>query len=405
MYPPEDLMLQILVRLPPKSLSRFRSVCKALQAIIDSPSFRKQYLLLTYGASSHDHLNLICQQRVSGPNVVTFLLSDGQIIDLKCLPGITDLYKDTDRWFFPSISGPINGIYCIEITPTQSSRITIMFWNPGNGQFRVLPPIPHPVMPNDLEDYYNGIRRDPLHAFYGGFEFDPLFEDYKSNSISEYALASKSWQQLDPFQLACPGLIIVYDDGRPRSFAQLLFLARTALGKAYVRLTTVDGCLAAVSSEDSFASNHKVATIISVGVMKEYGIEESWIKAYRIALNAPGTFLGVVEDELFVKETDGWVVSYCLGAHQEDYNEYCYAPFQESEILPFEGSFIPVNRTYRDIGCHGYGETRMPALHWHKLYSAIIILCDERRACGLSKVNLVAMNLKTDYLHASKKAK
>jgi len=57
------------------------------------------------------------------------------------------------------------------------------------------------------------------------------------------------------------------------------------------------------------------------------------------------------------------------------------------------------------IGCHGYGETRMSALHWHKLCSAIIVLCDERRACDLSKVNLVAMNLKTDYLHASKKAK
>ncbi|KAJ8430255.1 hypothetical protein Cgig2_009433 [Carnegiea gigantea] len=232
-----------------------------------------------------------------------------------------------------------------QITPTQSSRSAIMFWNPRNGQFHVLPPIPHPVMPDDLEDYYNEIRRDPFHCFYGGCEFDPLSEDYEFNGISEYGDKFSNLYHLLP-----------------------------------------------LSSEDSLASNNEVATITSVGVMKEYGIEEPWIKACRIVLSASVTFLGIVEDELFVKETDGWVVSYRLGAHREDYNEYCYAPFQELEILPFEGSFIPK----REKHALSWGNAHV-ALHWHKLCSAIIILCDERRARDLSKVNFVAMNLKTDY--------
>ncbi|KAJ8430253.1 hypothetical protein Cgig2_009431 [Carnegiea gigantea] len=185
MYLPEDLVLQMLVRLPPKSLSRFRSVCKAWQAIIDSPSFINPHLMLTYGASSHDRLRLICQREVFGPNTVTFLLSDDHIVDLECLPGIADLYEDTDRWFYPSISGPINGIYCIQISPTQSARNAIMLWNPGNGQFHVLPPIPEPDDLN-LEDLYNEFGRDPLECCDGGFAFDPLSDDYKFILISEY---------------------------------------------------------------------------------------------------------------------------------------------------------------------------------------------------------------------------
>uniref|UniRef100_A0A7C9AY38 F-box associated domain-containing protein n=1 Tax=Opuntia streptacantha TaxID=393608 RepID=A0A7C9AY38_OPUST len=120
-------------------------------------------------------------------------------------------------------------------------------------------------------------------------------------------------------------------------------IPKTALGESFLSLTTVDGCLAAVSLEDVLNSIGKVAAVIHVGVMKEYGIEESWIKAYRVVLNAPGTFLGIVEDRLFVQETDGWMVFYALGSHQEDYNECCYVPFRHFTILPFKGSLIPIS--------------------------------------------------------------
>ena len=160
-------MLQILLRLPPKSLSRFRSVCKAWQAMIDSPPFMNQYLMLThaYDVSSNECLHLICQEWIFGPTNMTFLFSDEQIIDLKCLPGLTNLYEDTDRWFNPSICGPINGIYCISITLTQTSHNINMFWNLGNGQVHVLPPIPDPVMPDDLVDLYNEISGGSFVSF------------------------------------------------------------------------------------------------------------------------------------------------------------------------------------------------------------------------------------------------
>uniref|UniRef100_A0A7C9B0C5 F-box domain-containing protein n=1 Tax=Opuntia streptacantha TaxID=393608 RepID=A0A7C9B0C5_OPUST len=407
MYLPEDLMLGVLPRLPPKSLSRFRSVCKAWQAMIDSPPFMNQYLMLThaYDVSGNESLHLICQECIFGPTNMTFLFSDKQIINLNCLPDISDLYEDTERWFHPSICGPINGIYCISITPSQTSRCVNMFWNPGNGQVHVLPPIPDPVITDHLADLYNEMERDPLAMLYGGFEFDPLSEDYKFFSIEQYgypflsplhhfvcfhlySLASNSWQQLDPVQLAHPDLINIYDDGRATFVPELMTpilalpfnrschwvddrvvgrdesgmivityllsfdivnrvfrvstIPKTALGESFLSLTTVDGCLAAVSLEDVLNSIDKVAAVIHVGVMKEYGIEESWIKAYRVVLNAPGTFLGIVDDQLFVQETDGWMVLYALGSHQEDYNECCYVPFQHFTILPFKGSLIPI---------------------------------------------------------------
>jgi len=76
-------------------------------------------------------------------------------------------------------------------------------------------------------------------------------------------------------------------------------IPKTALSESFLSLATVDGCLVAVSLEDVLNSNDKVAAIIHVGVMKEYGIEESWIRAYRVVLNALGTFLGIVKDPTF----------------------------------------------------------------------------------------------------------
>ncbi|PWA44753.1 F-box domain-containing protein [Artemisia annua] len=127
---PQDVLAEILSRLPVKSLLRFRTVSKHLCAVIDSPQFVNQ------------HLNQSLKM-----NKILLHLKDSTLgsSNSKCsfYSFSTDPNPDYEKPGLPvNQSGPVyrimgsfNGIICL--TRGQSTRRDILFWNPSTKRYRL----------------------------------------------------------------------------------------------------------------------------------------------------------------------------------------------------------------------------------------------------------------------------
>ncbi|KAK6928164.1 F-box associated domain, type 1 [Dillenia turbinata] len=188
---PEDLVIEILLFLPVKSLIRFRCVCKSWRDLIHSTDFVTRHLnnsrnrlknrgLLVMSFQSFEE-DLISPSPSCG---IAPLISDEPILDGWEIYEPSD-YSMRGRPFAEEIIGPCNGIYCLY----GSSKIIL--WNPSSREVKDLPPV-------SLENYL-GI----------GFGFDPKTKDYKvfiprscpqninEGEVDLYSLKSNTWRKLN----------------------------------------------------------------------------------------------------------------------------------------------------------------------------------------------------------------
>ncbi|XP_059452505.1 F-box protein At3g07870-like [Corylus avellana] len=134
-YLPEDLVLKILSRLPPKSLLRFRSVCKSWLSLIGTPNYVSKNLLnhsILTTTAAHQLL-LVKRTAASIPRTDTcsFLsyqtLSSAsqtpRILPIQSLHGLT-------------IVGSCNGLLCLF---DYLAGGEIFVWNPATSELNALP--------------------------------------------------------------------------------------------------------------------------------------------------------------------------------------------------------------------------------------------------------------------------
>ncbi|KAL2944899.1 hypothetical protein RDABS01_033246 [Bienertia sinuspersici] len=118
---PEDLILEILKRLPVKSLIRFKSVCKDWKSIINDPNF---------GKSKQTHSKT--SEYLSSSYII--LRSDNSMftlnLDLNNLAG----RKNRERKGY-NILCSFNGVLCVHICDTEN----IFMWNPITDEARLIP--------------------------------------------------------------------------------------------------------------------------------------------------------------------------------------------------------------------------------------------------------------------------
>ncbi|KAG8384736.1 hypothetical protein BUALT_Bualt04G0149200 [Buddleja alternifolia] len=155
---PEDVILDILLRLPTKSLIRFKSVSKSWYTLIGSSYFIKQHF---------NHKNNQARARL--------LLYHYKSDIHKC---VFSLYSDTfsrheqpNHLQFPhtvSIIGPINSIFCVFDEKIGDGPGCVTLWNPAIREFRPLPP----AGPNLSPNYYAYVNEF-------GFGLDSSNDDYK----------------------------------------------------------------------------------------------------------------------------------------------------------------------------------------------------------------------------------
>ncbi|KAK1352873.1 F-box domain-containing protein [Heracleum sosnowskyi] len=155
----EDLISEILVRVPVKSLLCFQLVCKGWSSLIKHPTFVKSQLLHAITAETDQTLIISPYKRYSEKKFSLLHANSREIVaDLK-FP-----YSQGD--FNTRIVGSASGIVCFVVALNfPKYKTSTYLWNPAIRQSKLIP-----SFSNEL--HCKEVRSD-------GFGYDPIDHDYK----------------------------------------------------------------------------------------------------------------------------------------------------------------------------------------------------------------------------------
>lgn len=164
---PEELIVEILKRLPVASILRFMCVCKSWYSLITNPSFISTHL----SHQSNPTFKTSTKTIYSVPYRFYLHNIDDNLddwVELDCPVGILNL-----------IVGCCNGVICL-FDYFSPGRRSLILWNPSIRKAFALPlpiSIPDPAFMSHVLD--GGFRYYNLPNFTLGFGFDPVSKDYK----------------------------------------------------------------------------------------------------------------------------------------------------------------------------------------------------------------------------------
>jgi F-box interacting protein len=356
---PEDLLMEILSRLPVKSLMRCKCVSKSWYALVTNPSFITKHLKISHnvnrGAAILRRGDGLDQRRLS-------MLSN------ETLEVSADV--DLSKWFQDEVSmvsmfGPCNGILCLSCALWKKRDYDrLVLWNPATRESKILPPIHRQLDMPDLTSTF-------------GFGFDPKTNDYKVVRIMNfrfrycevqvYHLSTNSWRVIgsspDPslfiklprfpsclngvhYWWACEGED--YFDEGPRHF-----IAFDMSNEVFQELLPPPFERVSTWTEDVAVINDSVTLILPCGieskewvgiwVLNECGVEMTWTKIFTIP-EIPGVWdlLQIRGDGLVV----GTGVDQCLVLYdtrtQEARNLQIYEA-RSAQLVSYTESLVLLN--------------------------------------------------------------
>ncbi|KAG6409744.1 hypothetical protein SASPL_127786 [Salvia splendens] len=197
-YLPQDIVMKILSRLPPKSLIKFRCVSKSWYLMISTPYFinlHTQHALLSPKMMLLRRYSKLLQTDVYSVHAAAASEFD--------YAGIQIEYPFRDRVrFYYRIVGCFNGVVCLlDDQFGQPDAVAIQLWNPAIRRKLTLPPPP------------SSVNEDPSMSMVAlGFGFNAERSDYKVVRISYlygdceyllpprvevYALSSGRWHTVE----------------------------------------------------------------------------------------------------------------------------------------------------------------------------------------------------------------
>ncbi|KAI9127251.1 hypothetical protein K1719_001810 [Acacia pycnantha] len=176
----QEIIPNILKRLPVKFLLRFQCVCKQWKNLIMAPSFIADHL----HHSTH-HNPLLFQWSGSGKRLP---------VDLRLVDCKKQLHEVQNIPFESSVHvtiiGSCNGLLCVECTSNQVH--SLFLWNPATRKIR--------QVHNNVHDFKGRI--------YVGYGFSPIVNDYKIlrayvpededevNRVEVYSLSTQRWKKI-----------------------------------------------------------------------------------------------------------------------------------------------------------------------------------------------------------------
>lgn len=136
---PQEVVSNILSRLPSRELLKCKFVCKFWFNLIADPHFISNYYVfynnLIYSQNQEENLLVIRRPFISGIKTYISLLSwsfnDPKTHVSSSLLNLPDKY-DSDHKYWTEIMGPCNGIYFLQGNPN-------LMMNPSLRQFKALP--------------------------------------------------------------------------------------------------------------------------------------------------------------------------------------------------------------------------------------------------------------------------
>ncbi|XP_074361642.1 putative F-box protein At3g10430 [Apium graveolens] len=185
---PEELLVEVLARLPVKHLLQYRSVCKAWLNLISSPSFVQTHLDHT-AADSKNGTFIAHSYQVNIPNHKISLI---RLDDLDNPINLEHPFPSSVSPEEMDVVGSCNGLLCL-----TNPLGHIFLWNPAMKQVK------------DISDYATKIV-DTTGEVSVGFGFDKMTNDYKvvriiwtsrsentPGRVEVYSLNRASWREIE----------------------------------------------------------------------------------------------------------------------------------------------------------------------------------------------------------------
>ncbi|KAL7215748.1 hypothetical protein ACSBR1_027817 [Camellia fascicularis] len=331
-YFPEEVLIEILSRLPVKSLLRFTCVSKPWRSLITNPSFINTHLNKSTN-NTLTHL-LLLRYTCLNPNQEHYSLR----FDNKTFNHYDQFTSPFKTHFYFRVVGTCNGLVCLS-DDRFGDKHNIILWNPMIRRYVALP---KPSLSLDSYIPYMSVL---------GFGFDLRTNDYKVVRISHferrknaiplpkvevYSLKTGSWKALTCGVPSYNMVEYFWEHVFLNGFAHWIAYKRVGDGKFHNVILSFGfgdelfheielpetvaptfplqlgvhlvGTMIAVSFIDNSA-NHKC---VSIWVMKDYGVVESWTKQYNVDFQGGLTLVfGFRESgELLMGTRGGDMVSY-----------------------------------------------------------------------------------------------
>ncbi|CAA0826882.1 Unknown protein [Striga hermonthica] len=278
---PEEIITEILLRLPVKSLLRFKSVCKPWLLLISSSKFAKAHLKTSTaqnsGVSARENLifGLITDNDRSLYTCPINSAIDGSVLAdplTGCLYSVDDnrdpIPFDAAPLDCPPLApgidltmiGSCNGLVCFILSDSSnesSPKCSICLMNPATRKLKILPE--SDSSGNNLLYFLNSYS----------FGYDEVHDDFKVIEVNSFAIRSdqhETYAMIYSSRADSWKLLLNWPGGHVPEWVHPLVVEVKVFG----------GCLAicGVNRES-----------IVVWVMKEYGVGESWAKVVEVALD------------------------------------------------------------------------------------------------------------------------
>ncbi|XP_050383993.1 F-box/kelch-repeat protein At3g23880-like [Argentina anserina] len=301
----DGLIVEILARLPAKSLLRFRCVCKAWRALISESYFIKRHLICI-NMNFSTRFSLLTKDQV-------FRSAEHKAV-LKCFSHdghlrtrMLDFPVLDSRFKIPNIQivGSCNGLICLLLHISDMLDIdaiqqpfTFMLWNPCTRESQVLP----------LPPFHSP------HSNFRGFGYDSTTDDYKvilgccrpgHEVVFVFTLKTGSWRKLERlnryFHVLSVGSLVnealhwVLEDGffiasklvsfdlAEEEFHEIPFPFHTNTSNEWgiiANVGTLNNCLTMCIQ----TTGSQLECDFKMWVLKDYAVKNSWTEVIYIPL-------------------------------------------------------------------------------------------------------------------------
>ena len=305
---PEDVLMQILVRLPVKCLFRFKYVSKSWCSLIKSPRFTHLHVTR---AKNGDQEGVILVKRFikDERKIVLSLHSKDESLSLQVVA--PDFEVPYSTYLNMILVGTCHGIICLKSNKSGG----IYLCNPATREFLALPDRPfrcpqgYFCLVGEMGFGFDAISDDFKIITFTGISPKEYNYDLNSCKVEIYSLSTNSWRELDPdvtlpewvynprfsvlfngcFHWCTPlitdsfGLQILSFEFSTEQFREIQFpdgAPDTEGEYGMQKLIVLDNSLALMwynITGSQISDQH-----FDIWVMMEYGVQESWVKKFSI---------------------------------------------------------------------------------------------------------------------------
>ncbi|KAG8390674.1 hypothetical protein BUALT_Bualt01G0108200 [Buddleja alternifolia] len=304
---PEEIITEILSRLPVKSLLKFRCVSKSWRSLISTKHFIKSHLTISTKNTKFNHHSII--STLLHPYYTLKSCSLHSLLYNPITYAVDFDYPMKNPKNSVRIVGCCNGLVCIAINGKY-----FFLWNPSTKQHKKLPDV-------------DGKMKNDLFITKYGFGYDECNDDYKvvgivsgffsvgrfETMVKVYSLRTNSWKKIEVFKDGLPfdinGKFVSGKlhwgrrNGSNSKWDVVYFdldseICGTVEQPSYVEggfspsLGVLGECLCVLCDFPE--------TSVDVWVLKRYGVKESWDKVVTVPYSLRDPWKGPYSTPLFI---------------------------------------------------------------------------------------------------------